>query len=123
MPAIQSLDELEQYLRVVMPQSKSIQHLQKNGQYGFIDFRWNGHHFAVKPTLEAFEVKDNRLFITAGSLLLQSALVKRTSNEATVAAIAETLEKAEDLMRARPDEGMALVSSVKRTIEKMITRR
>lgn len=122
MPAIQSLDELEQYLRVVMPQAKSIQNLQKNMQAGFLDFRWNGHHFAVKPNLEAYEVKDNRLFITAGSLLLQSALVKRTSNEQTVSSIAETLEKAEDMMRARPDEAMALVGSVKRTIEKMIQR-
>lgn len=120
---LQSLDELEQYLQVVMPQWKSVQHLRKNVQAGFIDFKWNGHHFAVRPTLEAFEVKDNKLFITGGSLLLTTALATRTGNESKIAAIADTIFKAEELMRARTEEGLSLIASVKRTIQNMIDGR
>lgn len=120
MPHVQNLDELETYLRKVMPQWKSIQGLRKNKKSGFIDFKWNGHHFAVKPSLEAFELKDNKLYITAGSLLLNSALLSRTGNEQKIAAACEVLEKAEDLVIARPEEGLSLVSSVKKTIQNML---
>jgi hypothetical protein len=119
MPALQTLDELEQYLRMVMPQWKAVQQFKKNPQSGFIDFKWNGHHFAVKPTLESFEIKDNRLFLTGGSLLLQSALVSRTGNEAKIVAIVDTLNKAEDVIISRPEEGLSLVAAVKKTLAAM----
>jgi hypothetical protein len=102
-----------------MPQWKAVQQFKKNPQSGFIDFKWNGHHFAVKPTLESFEIKDNRLFLTGGSLLLQSALVSRTGNEAKIVAIVDTLNKAEDVIISRPEEGLSLVAAVKKTLAAM----
>lgn len=122
MPIVQNLDELEQYLRKVMPQWKSVQYLRKNAQAGFVDFKWNGHHFAVKPTLESFELKDNKLYITGGSLLLQNALVIRTGNEAKFDAMAEILSKAEESVRSNADQALALVASVKKTIENMLAQ-
>lgn len=122
MPIVETLDELELYLRKVMPQWKSVQGLRKNSQSGFIDFKWNGHHFAVKPSLESFELKDNKLYITAGSLLLQSALLSRTGNEQKIAAACEVLEKAEDLVATRPEDGLTLVGSVKKTIQNMLSQ-
>jgi hypothetical protein len=120
---IQNLDELEQYLLNSLPQPKSIQQLRKNSQAGFLDFKWNGHHFAVKPSLEAFEIKDQRLFITGASRLVQAALSVRTSNEQTIKAVMHTLEQAEDAMKLRPEEGLSLLGSVKGVLNRMMKGR
>lgn len=119
---MQTLDELVQYVHRVMPQAKAIEHLQRNGQASFIDFKWNGHHFAVRLNLEAFELKDTRLFITGASMLVQAALARRSSNEQTIGALVQTLEQAEDIMKTRPQEGLSMVGSVKGTIRKLIKR-
>jgi hypothetical protein len=120
---IQDLEELEQYLLSSLPQAKSIQQLRKNSQAGFLDFKWNGHHFAVKPSLEAFEIKDQRLFITGASMLVQAALSTRSSNDQTLKAVLNALDKAEDAMKTRPEEGLSLLGSVKATLARLIRRR
>lgn len=111
-----------QYIYTVMPQAKAIQYLQRNTKAGFVDFKWNGHHFAVRPTLQAFEIKDQRLFITGASMLVQAALSRRTSSDQTIGALVDTLEKAEDMMKSRPQEGLSLVGSIKTTIRRMIVK-
>jgi hypothetical protein len=120
---LHTLDDLEQYLHIVMPQWKSVQQLKRNPQQGFIDFFWQGHHFVVKPSLETFELKNNGLFITGGSLLLQSALRTRTGNETRIVEIADTLRAAEDTIVSRRDEGLALVRTVRKALSNMVTPR
>lgn len=123
MATLQSLEELEEYLRQVMPQWKSVQQLQRNQKYGFIDFKWNGHHFAVKPTLETFELKANNLYITAGSLLLHNALLTRTGNEQRIGAIVETMDKMNEILISHQQEGLALLGSVKATLQRLVMNR
>lgn len=120
MIALENLEELEGYLHKVMPQWRSVSRLTRNSNAGFIDFQWHGHHFAVKPSLETFEIKDNKLYVTAGSLLLQAALSNRTSAEFKVSEIVDGLDRAIDAVKAQPDDALSLVGVVKHTLHKMV---
>ena len=122
MPA--SLDELVQYIRETLPQPKQITHLKNNVQAGVVTFGWNGRDFAVKPSLEVFELKNAQIFITGSSMLMQLALLKRNRNEKILAVLVGTLQQAEDMINnpLNRDKGLNLLQTVKATLRRLIAQ-
>ncbi len=76
-------EELNNLIHSRMPSAKDIKGLRVEN--GVAQFNWQGRHFAVKPTLETFEMKGDKLFITGMSILIQAALVTSVRNMETVA--------------------------------------
>lgn len=112
-----SLEEVAQYVRQTLPQSKAIQNLQLRSDVGALTFRWNGRDFLVKPSLETFELKGSNVIITGSSMLMQAALMTKTKNEKVVVTMIETMRQAEDFLRAnQKDNGLSLLATVKKTL-------
>lgn len=122
MPAIENLQQLEEYLRKTLPEARSIQKLHRNEEGKYIDFVWHQRHFVVKPELQVFELKDARLFITGASMLIQASLLKKDRSEKVLVAVLETIEKAEEMMRSNREQGLALVESAKGSLRKLIIK-
>lgn len=123
MPEFQSLAELESYIRQTLPESRQIQKLRRNDDSKFVDFFWHQRHFAVKETLEVFEIKDRkRLLITASSRLVQAALMIKDKNGNILKLVVETMASAEERLRSNPEQGLALIGSVKATLQRMIRK-
>lgn len=123
MPDFQSLDELEAYIRKTLPESRKIQKLQQNAESKFIDFHWHQRHFAVRPNLDVLEIKDGkRLMITGASRLIQSCLTIKDRNIGTLKAVIEIMQQAEEMLRTKSDQGLAMVGSVKATLKRMIQK-
>jgi hypothetical protein len=122
MPEFENLEELEQYIRTTLPEARSIQHLKRN-EGKFIDFFWHQRHFAVRPNLDVFEIKDRKgLFITGASQLIQASLLVKDKNQRVIAAIAETMQRAEDVIRTNREQGLALIASCKNTLSRLIKK-
>ncbi len=117
-----NLDELVQYIRETLPQPKQIVHLRTNDQAGVVSFGWNGRDFVVKPTMEVYELKNEHVFITGSSMLMQLALLLRNKNEKTLAAVVGTLQQAEDMISnpMNRKKGLSLLQAVKATLKRLV---
>lgn len=123
MPEFQNLQELEEYVRKTLPDSKAIQKLKRNDEAKFVDFHWHQRHFAVQQNLAVFEIKDGRnLFITGASRLVQASLLIKDRNSKVLGAVVETLERAEEVARTNREQALALVASCKSTIGRLIVK-
>lgn len=112
-----SLEEVAQYVRQTLPQSKAIQNLQLRADIGALTFRWNGREFLVKPSLEVFELKGPNVIITGASMLMQAALMTKNKNEKVIVAMVDTMKQAEDFIKAnQKDNGLSLLATVKKTM-------
>ena len=121
---IASLEELAQYVRQSVPDSKSMLHLKVNPKMGAVSFIWHGLEFVVQPSLHVFEVRGYSLYITGVSTLLQVVLMRRNANEKVLEAALKSVEEAEDLIRVKNQHqpGAQLLGSVRDTLAKMIGR-
>ena len=115
------LEELTQYIRQTLPQSKHIVNLQKNEGAGVVTFTWQGREFVVRPTREVFEVRGKNLYITGSSMLLHSVLLKRDTHQKVVETVLDVLVQAEDMIagRRQTEAGLRLVDQVKGTLAKL----
>jgi hypothetical protein len=120
----ESLDELAQYVRQNIPQSRAISHLTTNEEAEVVTFRWHGREFLVKKSFEVLELRGKRVYITGASTLLQVVLMKRNSNEKIVEGLISALQEAEDLVasRHRVEAGMKLLQLVKGNLTKLAGR-
>ena len=120
----ETLDELAQYIRDTLPQPKSILHLKALAEAGAVSFGWHGREFVVKPSLQAVEIKNGKLFVTGASMLMQLALVKRNRNEKILGALVENMRQAEDLLNnpINKDKGLALLDTVKATLKRLVAQ-
>lgn len=123
MAQFQNLQELEHYIRVTLPEARAIQKLKRNDGADFVDFHWHRRHFAIRPSLEVFEIKDERgLFITGASRLVQASLLVKDRQKKVLGAVVDTLEKAEETVRSNREQALALVASCKATLGKLIIK-
>lgn len=119
MQNMQNLTELTEYIRKTLPQSNSISHFKANDQAGVIEFAWQSRNFVVKPSLEVMEMKGKSLFITGASMLMQTAFMKRNSNEKVIDTVVNTLQQIEDLVRRDRERGLQMLQSVKQTLGRL----
>ena len=119
-----TLEELTQYIRETLPQPKSILHMRPMTEAGAVSFAWNGREFVVKNSLQALEIKNDKLFITGASMLMQLALVKRNKNEKVLGAVVENLRQAEELLNnpLRREQGLTLLGTVKSSLKRLIAQ-
>ena len=118
----ETLDQLAQYIRDTLPQPRSILHLKALAEASAVSFGWNGHDFVVKPSLQALEIRNGKLFVTGASMLMQMALMKRNRNEKILGAIVENMRQAEDLLNnpINRDKGLALLGTVKASLKRLV---
>jgi ATPase subunit of ABC transporter with duplicated ATPase domains len=119
---IESLEDLAQYVRQTVPDPKSILNLQIKEKTGAVVFIWHGVEFLVKPSMHVFEVRGYNLYITGISTLLQVVLMRRNQNEKMLENALETIEQAEELIRAKSQTqaGVKMLGAVRETLGKMI---
>jgi hypothetical protein len=117
-----SLDELEAHIRTSLPLARDIQKLQKNAAAKYVEFQWHQRHFVVQPSLQVFENKDQKLFITGASMLIQACLLKKDKTQNVLSEVIDTMEKTEELVKSSPEQALALLGSVKATIRKLIQK-
>ena len=119
---IETLDELAQYVRQSLPDSRSILHLKVNPTMGAVSFIWHGLEFIVKPSLQVVEVRGYTLYLTGVSTLLQTVLMRRNANVKVLEAALKTIEEAEEMIRVQNlhQPGMKMMASVRDTLAKMI---
>jgi hypothetical protein len=116
---IQNLDELTQYIRQTLPQSKAILNLRAEEKSDVVRFTWNSREFVVKKSLEVLEVRGRNVYITGASMLLQTVLMKRDRNEKILEAVVATLSEVEGMVRTNSERGLALLGTVKQTLGKL----
>lgn len=122
MATTQELQELAQYVRFTVPDSKTISGLRANEQAGMVQFTWRTQHYAVKPSLEVFELKGSNVLITGASMLMQAALRTKQKNSHVIEAVVETLRTAEHTLTDNQKQGLALLSEVKKTLSRLAGR-
>lgn len=114
-----TLEELIQFVRRTIPQSKAIKHLAANDQAQILTFEWQSRKFAVRTSLETFEMKGKRLFITGASGLLQNLFLSKAKNATVLAEVSETLQQVEGQMRDNQQNGLVLLQTVKNTLARL----
>jgi hypothetical protein len=119
MAAATTLEELVQYIRETLPQSKMITHLRLNEPAGVVTFSWQGRDFAVKKSLEVLEMKGNNLYVTGATMLMQSAFMKKDKYGKVLDAVVETIQRVEEMAKTNPDNAVSLLSSVKQTLKRL----
>ncbi len=120
----QSLEELTQYIRETLPQPKSILHMRPMAEAEAVSFAWNGREFVVKNSLQALEIKNDKLFVTGASMLMQLALLRRNVNEKVLGAVVESIRQAEELLNnpLHRDRGLTMLGTVKTTLKRLVPR-
>jgi hypothetical protein len=121
---VNTLEELISQIRRAVPQSDSIRDFKTDGLGQYVRFIWNGREFLVKRNFEAFELKNNNLFITGASMLIQAVLSSREKHHRVLEACIDVLTEAEEVIvkRQRLESGLQLVGKVKGTISKLAGR-
>jgi len=114
------LEELSQYIRQTIPQSKSITHLHVNENAGAVTFTWHARQFIVKPSLEVLEMKGQNLYVTGASMLMQAWFMKKDKNEKVLGVVQETLQQVEELLsKQETEKALKLLDSVKQTLQRL----
>ena len=118
---IANLDELAQYIRENIPQNKAISHLEVQAPLDAVTFKWNSMEFLVRKSLDVFQVKEKKIYITAASMLMQVVLQTASRIDRVLAATVESLEQAQDLMkRSDVTKAMQMLDPVKKALAKLV---
>lgn len=117
------LNELLRFIMETVPQPKAIQNLQIKDPPGVAAFRWHQREYIVRPSLQVFELKGKEVFVTASTMLLQTAFMrKRTTNKVLEVAV-ETLQQVEGFIKGNSvEKGFTLLASVKKTLSGLANR-
>lgn len=117
------LNELIQFIRETVPQPKSILNLQIQNPPGIASFRWHQRDYIVKPSLQVFEIKGKNIFLTASSMLLQTAFMRKRGTSKALEVAVETLQQVESFINGRSiDKGVILLAGVKKTLAGLASR-
>lgn len=121
---IKDLEELIQYVKRTIPQSKTIQNLKSSEEGDYVSFLWKSRNFLIRKNLQVFEVKSGRVFITGASTLMQSTLVVQNHNQKTIEGIVENLQEAEHMLKGalRKEQGLRVLDGIKRTLARLTGR-
>ena len=118
-----TLDELVPYLRKNVPQSKAIKNLVADQKAGVVTFEWQARRFAVRTSLETFEMKQTRLFVTGASGLLQVILASKTRHQTVVGELVDKLDEALDVVKKDQQKAMTLLQPVKTKLAALAGKR
>jgi hypothetical protein len=117
----EKLEELAQYITRTLPQSKAINHLQKDVKAGVVKFDWNSQKFMVKPSLEVLELRGANLYITAASMLMQAALMTYDKNSKVLTVLDATIGQAEEFfVNHQTEKAFEVLKTVKQTMGRII---
>ena len=118
-----TLDDLVPYLRKNVPQPKAIKHMVADQKAKIVKFEWQGRHFVVRTSLQTFELKQTRLFVTGASGLLQLILTTKTSQQTVVSDLVEKLDEAMNLLKGDEQKGVTLLGPIKATLGRLAGKR
>ena len=119
----EKLDDLAQHVRETVPQSKAITHFEVKEPLQAVTFKWNGMEFLVRMSLEVFQVKEKRIYITAGSMLMQAALLSASRIDRVLAGSVDSLDQAMDLLKkSEVTKAMMLVEPVKKVLQRLVPK-
>jgi hypothetical protein len=118
---IETLEDLARYIRTTLPRSVTLEDFRVEQPISAVRFIWEKKEFAVKKSLRVCEIKRQRLYVTAPSLLLQSLLMHAYRSAKVTEAVLEILREVENLVGPlrRPEIGLKLLSVVKKAIGKL----
>lgn len=119
----QALEELVQYIRQTVPQSKQIKHLTVDEAAKVVTFEWQSRRFAVHISLRTFELKGTQLFVTGASGLMQDLLIRKVNNREVIGEVMKTLQEIEGRVKDNQQQAMDLLQTVRRTLEKRVPNR
>ena len=117
------LNELIQFIRETVPQPREIQDLQIKDPPGVASFRWHQRDYIVKPSLQVFELKGKDVFVTASSMLLQTAFMRKRGTSKILEVAVDTLRQVEEFIQGKSvEKGVVLLASVKKTLGGLANR-
>ena len=121
---IANLDELAQYIRENIPQNKAISNLEVQAPLDAVTFKWNSMEFLVRKSLDVFQVKEKKIYITAASMLMQLALLNASRIDRVVGATVESLDQVQEMLkRSDTAKAFSLLTSVRAALIKLVPNR
>ena len=119
----EKLEDLARYIRENVPQAKAITHLETKESMKAVTFKWNSTEFLVRNTLEVFQVKEEKIYITASSMLMESVLRSANRIDQVLGASVESIEQAmEFFKKSEPEKATRLLDPVKKAIRRLIPK-
>ena len=122
---IESCEKLSQYVRRNLGSFNAIAFMKVHEQQDAVSFRWYEKDFVVKKSLEAFEVKGQKLFVTGASILMQAVLDRADADSQSVEAIVSSIRAAEDMIadEQQRNSGFKLLANIRATLKRMANSR
>ncbi|MDA1275051.1 MAG: hypothetical protein O2960_13535 [Verrucomicrobia bacterium] len=116
-----SLEALGVRIRQTVPEPNDVSELKLNHGAELVTFAWKGRHFLVRKSLEVFELKNRRIFITGSSQLMQSVLKNQNKIQKIVPIATDMLLKSEALLRhSKPHSALEVLQPLKRTLTHLL---
>ena len=117
------LEELAVFIKKNVPRAREIRNFVIHENTAIITFYWHDRDFAVKPSLEVFEVKEGNILLTGSSMLMQLAFMKQRKNQKVIEAVVDSIRRAEDLFKAdNSEQAFSLLGTVKKTLVRLLGR-
>ena len=114
------VERLAESVRAALPRSKALTRLEPVPASGYVLLTWSEQNFAVKLSGEAFELKGKELFVTGASRLISSSIMLKQRTDSVLAAVIDTLAKAESLVASDQKDALELLDSVKNPIRRLV---
>ena len=120
----ESVENLGSFLRQAVPQPKAIHKLRVNHDFGYVTFAWYGREFLVNRLKQVFELRGQKLFVTALSMLMQKVVHGASTNQDRVSQIIHELTHAEELIvtKHRVHSGLQEIDEAKRRLRELVLK-
>ena len=80
--------------------------------------------FLVRKTLDVFQVKEKKVYVTAASMLMQLALLNASRIDRVLGATVESLDQAQEMLkRSDTAKAFSLLTSVRAALIKLVPNR
>lgn len=117
----ESVEDLGSFLQRSVPQPKAMSRLKVNHDFGYATFAWYGREFLVNKSKQVFELRGQKLFVTALSMLMQKVINGASANQNRVSQIIHELSHAEELIinKHRVHSGLQEIDEAKRRLREL----
>ena len=119
MNEVVTIDELPELIKRRMPTPQHIKHLAILKEAKAVSFEWQSRKFAIKTTLETFEVKGENLIITGASQLIQTVCRTTVGHQKVIEEIVKLLRDADELFRSQRELALQKVASAKSLLSRL----
>ena len=121
---IGNLDELAGYIREKIPEARAISGLEVQASLDAVLFKWQSMEFLVRKTLDVYQVKEKKIYVTAASMLMQLALVNASRIDRVLGATVESLDQVQEMLkRSDTAKAFSLLTSVRAALIKLVPNR